>query len=226
MVTGRSEASARKYDGALRNKLSKLAKAENITQQRLDLIDTLISFKEIANKLKTNPLFQSDDLKGNAMYSNALDRFAEYLARVQVADLTSDITAIVLDESSTETEKTAQIKQRIGQGEYRENLIKLWGGCAVTGYSQPWLLIASHIKPWKNSNEAERLNKFNGLLLVPNLDKVFDQGYISFNNEGKILISSDFERYEEIGIKRDMSIQLFKENRPFLEFHRQEVFRK
>ena len=50
--------------------------------------------------------------------------------------------------------------------------------CAVTGLAIPELLKASHIKPWKDSTDEERLDIFNGLLLAPHLDAAFDRGFI------------------------------------------------
>jgi putative restriction endonuclease len=81
------------------------------------------------------------------------------------------------------------IKARIGQGAFRAKLIVLWGSCAVTGYKDLNLLVASHIKPWSVSSNSERLDVYNGLLLVPNLDKAFDSGFISFKESGEIMIS-------------------------------------
>ncbi|MBN1267665.1 MAG: HNH endonuclease, partial [Anaerolineales bacterium] len=89
------------------------------------------------------------------------------------------------------TEKTAVIQSRVGQGRFRRYLIDYWGGCAVTGANKIDLLKASHIKPWKVSSNKERLDVYNGLLLTPNLDSVFDQGFISFTQLGSILISEE-----------------------------------
>ena len=57
----------------------------------------------------------------------------------------------------------------------------------------PTLLRASHIKPWRAASGAERLDKFNGLLLTPNLDLAFDQGLISFDDHGQILLGEDLD---------------------------------
>lgn len=73
----------------------------------------------------------------------------------------------------SETEKDSIIKARIGQGIFRQQLIQLWGGCSVTGFKNEKFLKASHIKPWRDSSNQERLDKYNGLLLVPNLDRSF-----------------------------------------------------
>jgi len=82
------------------------------------------------------------------------------------------------------------IQARIGQGAFRKRVISYWGGCAVTGVKNTEFLIASHIKPWRDCSPAEAIDLTNGLLLIPNLDRVFDSGYISFDENGAILISS------------------------------------
>ena len=87
------------------------------------------------------------------------------------------------------TEKEALVKSRIGQGKFKKDLLVYWDSqCAVTGFSGEGLLRASHIKPWRDSNNTERLDKFNGLLLSPSYDAAFDCGYISFTNGGELLI--------------------------------------
>lgn len=93
-----------------------------------------------------------------------------------------------------ETAKESLVQSRIGQGQFRAALIEYWQCCSVTGYTQVELLKASHIKPWRYASNQERLNVFNGLLLLPNLDTCFDLGLISFDDEGKILISSQLRK--------------------------------
>lgn len=125
-----------------------------------------------------------------------------------------------------ETESKAFIKIRIGQSSFRDYLKKHWGGCAVTGCTLIETLVASHIKPWHQcKNEPQhRLNKFNGLLLTPNLDKLFDLGLISFENNGKIIISSKVssEDYVFLGVNANMRLRnlLQDEHHPFLQYHR------
>lgn len=75
----------------------------------------------------------------------------------------------------TETVREAIVQSRIGQGMFRDDLKKYWGEkCAVTGCELVKTLKASHIKPWRSSNNTERLDVYNGLLLIPNLDSAFD----------------------------------------------------
>jgi len=93
-------------------------------------------------------------------------------------------------QSIQETEREALTKARVGQGRFRVDVVALWGCCAVTGCALSQLLVASHIVPWKNATNAERLDPFNGLLLTPNLDRLFDQFLIAFNDDGSILFSN------------------------------------
>src|SRR5258706_7366039 len=106
------------------------------------------------------------------------------------------------------TTREAVIQSRIGQGKFRDAIVQYWQACSVTGCEQIGILRASHIKPWRNSSNAERLNIYNGLLLLPNLDTCFDLGLISFDDDGKILISSQLDRttLTQLGINPKMKL--------------------
>jgi hypothetical protein len=123
------------------------------------------------------------------------------------------------------TEKEALIKIRIGQSKFRQNLIDYWKGCSVTQYKDEKLLIASHIKPWKDSKNNEKLDTYNGLLLTPNLDKLFDRGYISFDDEGCILFSEYLNDKEGLFLNEDMKIKIENEHKKYLKFHRDNIFK-
>ena len=125
-----------------------------------------------------------------------------------------------------ETEKEALIKIRIGQSKFRQKLIDYWKGCSVTQYKDEKLLIASHIKPWKDSENNEKLDRYNGLLLTPTLDKLFDRGYISFDDEGCMLFSKSLNDKEELFLNEDMKIKIENEHKKYLKFHRDYVFKK
>jgi putative restriction endonuclease len=89
-----------------------------------------------------------------------------------------------------QTTKKALVDCRVGQGQFRDDLLKFWKGrCAITGTDLIQILRASHIKPWRDSDNRERLDVFNGLLLTPNYDAAFDQGLITFNDSGEIIFS-------------------------------------
>ena len=88
------------------------------------------------------------------------------------------------------TEKQTLVNARRGQGLFRERVIALEGRCRVTGVELVDHLRASHIKPWKDSSDQEKLDGNNGLLLAPHIDHLFDQGYISFTDVGDLIVST------------------------------------
>ena len=87
------------------------------------------------------------------------------------------------------TEKDQLVKSRRGQGLFRARVALVENGCRVTGVSEKTHLRASHIKPWKNSSDLEKLDGYNGLLLAPHVDHLFDRGYISFEDSGELITS-------------------------------------
>ncbi|HEX6706090.1 MAG TPA: HNH endonuclease [Albitalea sp.] len=116
---------------------------------------------------------------------------------------------------------------RLGQGQFREALMVKWsGGCAVTGLTCPELLRASHVKPWSISSGRERLDPHNGLLLAAHLDALFDKGLISFDDEGKMLLSSRLrpEERSHFGLPRQLRQPPDAVLRSYLSHHREELF--
>lgn len=110
----------------------------------------------------------------------------------------------------TETEATRAI--RLGQQKFRNDLLDRWGGrCALTGLAIPGLLRASHIKPWCDSEPTERHDPDNGLLLAVHIDGLFDRGFISFADSGRILLSPKLssESLKCFGITPDLQIAKF-----------------
>lgn len=127
-----------------------------------------------------------------------------------------------------ETTRQAVVQSRIGQGQFRASLVQYWQGCSVTGCKQIELLRASHIKPWRDSSNTERLDVYNGLLLLPNLDACFDSGLISFDDNGEIIISSKLSEttLKQLGINSSMKLLRVEQgHKVFLSYHRENVFR-
>ena len=125
------------------------------------------------------------------------------------------------------TEQEQIVVSRLGQGSFRRNVIRLWGSCSVTGLQSVTLLRASHIKPWKNCNNQERLNPFNGLLLIPDYDFLFDRGYITFKNNGSVVVSKRLSPFacKVFDVDEDLQLRsVFPENKEYLDFHRSEIF--
>lgn len=128
------------------------------------------------------------------------------------------------------TEKSQVIKARRGQGIFRANVQAAELSCRLTGIDNKYFLIASHIKPWRScQNSRERLDGYNGLLLTPHVDLLFDKGWISFDNSGNLLISpklnlSDLERLGLSNAQRIKPKQFRAEQCVYLEYHRSNVF--
>lgn len=121
------------------------------------------------------------------------------------------------------TERNALVRARVGQGLFRERLIDFWHGCSISSFSHYDILMASHIKPWRVSDNQQRLDVYNGLLLLPNFDKLFDKGYISFADSGKIVFSRYFPHEDRVLLGINDSTRLLRvesSHKPYLRFHR------
>jgi hypothetical protein len=130
-----------------------------------------------------------------------------------------------------ETEVERLVVQRVGQDVFRAGLLEYWEGrCAVTGLAVPELLRASHIKPWsKCETDAERLDVFNGLLLAPHLDAVFDGGFITVADNGEVIVSAGLAPPDRnhLGLALPLRVaRLTEGHRGYLVWHRNEEFRR
>ena len=126
------------------------------------------------------------------------------------------------------TEKYQLVRSRVGQGQYRSNLERHEDGCRITGITDKRFLTASHIKPWVKSNDFEKLDGNNGLLLSPHVDRLFDRGYISFEDSGQLMFSPLLPadvvaawNLNNPAIKKPLSSKQV----PYMAFHRNEIFR-
>jgi len=138
------------------------------------------------------------------------------------------IEKLPINNDQIETIREAITKIRIGQSQFRNDLLNSErNNCFVTGISNPDLLIASHIKPWKDSNNQERLDPNNGILLTPTFDKLFDKFLITFNENGNIIWSHN--RLDEDTRNRliqahpniaELSIIINNDNQTYIEYHR------
>lgn len=129
-----------------------------------------------------------------------------------------------------ETERQALVQSRRGQGRFRKNLMEIETKCRVSGVTDHRFLRASHIKPWRScESNHERLDGYNGFLLAPHIDHLFDRGYISFDDDGMLLLSSrvDLDQFARLGIpvERSVNVGTFSpEQRLYLAYHRANVY--
>lgn len=145
----------------------------------------------------------------------------------QKETIMSEIKKVEDNTRLTTTERTQIIQSRIGQGLFRNQLIEYWNGCSVSGCALLPVLVASHIKPWYVSDNIQRLDPFNGLLLQPNIDKLFDRGYITFDLHGNVLCSSFLDKNDRklLGINKNMRLRKIDDmHKQYLVYHQNNCF--
>lgn len=212
-------------------------------------LDNPIKPKEYASTLlplmpdKYAPLKDNGD--GREFYLTELpDVFAKQLEKliggeveIKVAQLTDEIALlsdVTIDTSAEEdligrtdigpTTKSQLVKSRRGQGIFKSNVRLNEKGCRITGITNIKHLIASHIKPWSESSDIEKLNGCNGLLLAPHIDHLFNNGMIGFADDGDLIISPKLDRNVMRAWKIDEVLNVGKfneEQKIFLKYHRQ-----
>jgi len=122
-------------------------------------------------------------------------------------------------------------KARNGQGKYRRLILEEFpAGCIITQINDERVLIASHIKPWMYSNDEEKIDRYNGLLLAPTFDNLFDQGFITFQNDGIVNTSPYISplNWKKIGLQNNKKFELKRNERreEYLEYHRLNIFKR
>lgn len=130
-----------------------------------------------------------------------------------------------------DVEKDKNIRQaRDGQGKYREQLLEQCRYCPFTMIGDERLLIASHIKPWAASNDTEKTDPYNGYMLSPMYDKLFDRGFITITEDRHVILSEFISPYtwKQIGLKNNTfynAIPMDDKRIEYLTFHHQSVFK-
>lgn len=127
------------------------------------------------------------------------------------------------------TDREAIVLARRGQGLFPSRVQAFEARCRITGVDRAEHLRASHLKPWRDATNSERLAGENGLLLTPSIDHLLDRGFISFRGDGRLLVSPVADRQSlakmGIAVDRDFDAGRFTTTQQqFLEFHRDEVF--
>lgn len=157
------------------------------------------------------------------------EKYGEEATEIPVDEKPSIYTEEIIV-AKTETQRLTMV--RTEQGNYRKAALELWDNkCAVTGVDEPGWLIASHIKPWRESSNEERVNPLNSLILTPNYDKLFDRGVISFSPEnGKIILPrihthEMWRNLERMHIDDDVHLSHIPDGTDkFLDYHNKRVF--
>lgn len=182
----------------------------------------------IKKELKDNTLFTKNCTVKQGAYiapiGKSLAAYIEVFLEKQLFNINSSAEADVL----RETENQSLVRARLGQNIFKKNLYQIENSCRVTKTSDITFLIASHIKPWRDSSDKERLDGYNGLLLAPHIDKLFDNGYISFEDDGQLIVSPHLSEQIlfEWNIKRELNVGKFKsQQKLYLDYHRKNIFK-
>lgn len=133
------------------------------------------------------------------------------------------------DDHIQETERTALVQARKGQGRFKSNVSKIETKCRITHVDRMEHLRASHLKPWRDSSNQERLDGENGFLLTPTIDHLFDRGFISFEDSGVLLLSPVAHKptLEKMGVQttKPLNVGSFTNGqKQYLDFHRGNIF--
>lgn len=150
---------------------------------------------------------------------------AQSLPNQAEIDYETEVQKTLAKQPPNSTEIEYMVRQRIGQNTFRKAMMDYWGqACSVTGITVPEVLRASHAKPWADcDSDAERLDVFNGFLLVANLDALFDRFLISFDDHGEMVVSQRLmtEQRLALGLNQNLRLRwLAEEHLPYLQYHR------
>ena len=137
---------------------------------------------------------------------------------INISTISEEIDKLNLQGKS----KEAVVRVRVNQGVFRNKLLQRYSKCCLCGVSNPNLLIASHIKSWSESEPNEKLDIDNGLLMCPNHDRLFDQGWLTFDENGYVIIADGLSEGDRIAlnINDNMKITLTEKNKKYLLYHR------
>ena len=216
---------ARKTSGDYISRLRFLAARypidESLTQERIEEIKALERNQRLSRAVYNTPKAMSD-------FHSGLMKLLSFLNSGFFQKEADELKIITNDTHIQQTERIALIQARVGQGEFRKKLATYWDKyCAISNCGTLQALLASHIKPWRISDNNERLDVFNGLLLLPNYDKLFDLGLMTFNKHGEAVYSRllSNEDRQIMRLSNDLRLRKIDSNHcVYLEYHNDNCF--
>lgn len=206
---GLSKATASKYHLVIKNRISEWLPSYELPKNSIE-------FEALKIMILSLDIYQERNRIGNNMYSSALNHYGHYLKENNIYD-----SEVFNKDQSFTTEAEKRVKVRLLQNKFRKGLFDLHQSCVVTGFSNSQFLIASHIKPWAKSTNEEKIDPYNGLLLTPNFDKLFDKNLISIDFKGnvlksKILQPSDIQFFQ---LPKKVSFIFDSRHKKYLDYH-------
>ena len=167
------------------------------------------------------------DERGNRMYSSAFNKLISHKSFLSSKPFNNSRTRLI---EYTKSINSGNIKRfincRIGQKSFREKLLNKWNGrCPITGIDDSTILISSHIVPWSESKDEEKIDPENGILLSPLFDSLFDENLISFEDNGNIIFSHNIsqENKDRFNLKDNIKIDITPGMIPYLRYHREKL---
>lgn len=155
---------------------------------------------------------------------------------IEEAETESNKDTMKQEQLTVATDKEAVRKVRVGHVFFSRAVRSAYENkCCITGITIPELLRASHIKPWRDSNDVnEKANPRNGILLNALHDAAFDKGYISIDYNYRIILSNQLDNFSLVNRKhfdeyKGEMISLpsrFLPDIEFIQYHNDVVFRR
>lgn len=144
-----------------------------------------------------------------------------------------EVMAKVAEPMSFEkTVSTQLVAVRSKQSLFRRRLLGIEKQCRLTGIKDLRFLMASHIKPWSQCETGtERVDGHNGLLLAPHADHLFDKGWITFEGDGRLVVSeklpTDVRKLIGLNLKSGLRCgDFYDSQQSYLNYHRDHLFEK
>lgn len=184
--------------------------------------DKLLTMYGSHTELSSDEAAKMMDFVPRTQRTPVWNRIRAEIGAPESSEVTADINEIV-ERAIGKTTKRRLIDARLGQGMFRSDLDRLWDErCAVSGCNVRGILRASHVKCWRDSNDRERLDPANGLLLTADLDALFDRGLISFHDDGEMQISHQLSKSDRelFRLPRSLRKPVSTAQTPYLAAHR------
>lgn len=204
-----SEYTAKRYSAVIENRIFEWLPGYEIPKN-------LVELEALKQELAYSEIFHQRNNAGHRMYSTAFNHYENYLKSFEV-----NIKDIVDQNKKYTAQAERLILVRLQQNRFRRSLFVIHDRCVISGYNNSQFLIASHIKPWSESDNDEKVDSYNGLLLTPNYDKLFDKNMISFSFNGSVLISKTLDDIDKkyFKIPEKIDFQFHPRHKRYLDYH-------
>ncbi len=140
-----------------------------------------------------------------------------------------EIDEIIINSNDSELVKKNKKAKREKQGQYRAALLDVMPFCPFTMIADDRLLVACHIKPFREcKTDEEKYDPKNGITMTPTYHVLFDLGFISFEDDGTLLVSPFLSNVtkKKLHLNEGNRIRLQTGSNKYLDYHRKNIFCK